>query len=195
MGAASKVFFHIILRLFQVICSAIVLGLTARFLALVSQAGVSADGRIIYAIVTASISILFADFFVFPSRIKYAYLACPMDAILFVMWIVVFGLLTSRTGSAMCNASWYWNYWGYYWGEWWRVPDLTVSDRGYGGCASWRAVLAFSFLAAIAFLVSAFLEAVAVYRLVFRKNAPVTTSDVSAPIPMSPAAPVGHQTA
>lgn len=92
MGAASKVI-HIILRVFEVICSVIVLGLVARFLHLVSQAGVSVDSRIVYAIVTASISTLFALVFIAP--FIYAYLAFPMDAILFVMWIVVFGLLTS----------------------------------------------------------------------------------------------------
>ncbi|KAK4674950.1 hypothetical protein QC764_502580 [Podospora pseudoanserina] len=183
MGAASKVI-HIILRVFEVICSVIVLGLVARFLHLVSQAGVSVDSRIVYAIITASISTLFALVFIAP--FIYAYLAFPMDAILFVMWIVVFGLLTSRTGSAMCNASWYWNYWGYYWGGWWRVPDLTVWDRGYGGCASWRAVLAFSFLAAMAYLVSTILGAVVVHHY-RRKNSPVTTRDISAPIPQSPA--------
>ncbi|KAK0705773.1 hypothetical protein B0T21DRAFT_298961 [Apiosordaria backusii] len=169
MGAASKVI-HIVLRVFEVICSVIVLGLLARFLHLIAQAGASADSRVVYGVVTASISTLFALVFIAP--FIYAFLAFPMDAILFVMWIVVFGLLTSRTGSSMCNASWYWNYWGYYWGGWWRVPEVTVWDRGYGGCASWRAVLAFSFLAAIAFLVSAILGAVVVHRY-RRKNSPV----------------------
>lgn len=51
----------------------------------------------------------------------------------------------------MCDADWYYNYWGWYWGGGY--------DRWtYGGaCSNWRAVLAFSFMASISFLLSSIL--------------------------------------
>lgn len=90
MGAASKVI-HVLLRVWELVCSVIVLGLLAHFLHLVSEAGATNDGRIIYALIVASISTLFS--LVFMPPFLYAYLAFPADFALFVMWLVAFSLL------------------------------------------------------------------------------------------------------
>jgi hypothetical protein len=65
--------------------------------------------------------------------------------------------LLQKTGSSTCSARWYYNYWGYYWGRFWRVgPIGTVSING-AGCAQWRTVLAFSFIAWFLHLLSGIL--------------------------------------
>jgi hypothetical protein len=51
---------------------------------------------------------------------------------------------------------WYNSYWGYYWGNPWYY-DPIGNNIGYAGCSQWRAVLAFSFMAAITYLISSIL--------------------------------------
>ena len=63
------------------------------------------------------------------------------------------------TGVHTCNAVWYWQYWGYYWGGFWSTPTVIVrgpADINYAGCGSWKAVLAWTFILSIAFLLSSF---------------------------------------
>ncbi|SCO92480.1 uncharacterized protein FRV6_16608 [Fusarium oxysporum] len=63
------------------------------------------------------------------------------------MWLVASGLLQTETKTHTCSANWYYNYWGYYWGRYWTVgPAGTVTING-AGCAQWRTVLAFTFIA------------------------------------------------
>lgn len=64
---------------------------------------------------------------------------------------------TQRTGIHTCSAPWFRDYWGFIWGGWWRRPFVTVNNVGYSGCGQWRTVLAFSFMAMFAYLVSTFL--------------------------------------
>ncbi len=92
MGAGSKVAL-VCLRIWQLICSVIVLGILASFLHRLSNAGVKRDGRVVYGIVTASISTIFSIVFIAP--FLYAFLAFPADFILFVMWLVLFCLLVT----------------------------------------------------------------------------------------------------
>ncbi|KAG7284913.1 hypothetical protein NEMBOFW57_009528 [Staphylotrichum longicolle] len=166
MGAGSKVAL-VGLRIWELICSVIVLGILGSFLHRLSDAGVSRDGRIVYGVVTASISTVFSIVFIAP--FLYAFIAFPGDFILWIMWLVAFCLLITRTGGNTCSATWYWDYWGYYWGGWWRRPTVIVTgpaDIGYAGCSQWRTVLAFSFMAMFSYFVSAILGAfvVASYR-------------------------------
>lgn len=95
MGAGSKAAL-VILRIWELICSVIVLAILARFLYLVGDAGASRDGRIIYGVVVASISTFFSLFFILP--FMYAFLAFPFDFALFVMWLVLFCLLMTVSG-------------------------------------------------------------------------------------------------
>ncbi len=90
MGAGSKVVL-VGLRIWQLICSVIVLGILGSFLHRLSNAGVSRDGRVVYGIITASISTVFSIVFIAP--FLYAFLAFPGDFILWVMWLIAFCLL------------------------------------------------------------------------------------------------------
>ncbi|KAK4245987.1 hypothetical protein C7999DRAFT_42523 [Corynascus novoguineensis] len=156
MGAASRVTL-VAVRVWQIICAVVVLAILARFVHSVADAGVASDGRIIYGIVVASLTILFSIIFVAP--FMYSFRAFPADLALFVMWLVLFSLLATRTGTHTCSSRWFTNYWGYYWGGWWwRRPFIGSPVRFVrSGCGSWRTVLAFSFMAIVAFLISGIL--------------------------------------
>lgn len=52
-----------------------------------------------------------------------------------------------KTGSHTCSSRWYYDYWGYYWGRFWRVGPIGTVNIDTAGCAQWRTVLAFSFIA------------------------------------------------
>ncbi|KAK4033215.1 hypothetical protein C8A01DRAFT_40344 [Parachaetomium inaequale] len=155
--AASRIV-QAILRVCQFICSVIVLGILARFLVVLSGAGATRDGRIIYGIIVASISLVFAIVFVAP--FLYSFLAFPFDFVMFVMWLVLFCLLITRTGIHTCSAPWFSNYWGFFWGGWWRNRFFI----GASGCSHWRAVLAFSFVAMFTYLITTGLGAYVVSR-------------------------------
>ncbi|KAL1838370.1 hypothetical protein VTJ49DRAFT_2711 [Mycothermus thermophilus] len=161
MGTGSKVGL-VLFRVWQIICAAIVLGILSRFLLLVNQAGAWRDGRIIYGIITGSISLVFSIVFIVP--FLYAFMGFLMDFILWIMWLVLFSLLASRTTGGRCSSHWYYDYWGYYWGRWWLTPVRITGpwDIAWAGCSSWRAALAFSFLAMIGYLVTAILGAAVV---------------------------------
>ncbi|KAF5026369.1 hypothetical protein F66182_1577 [Fusarium sp. NRRL 66182] len=142
-GNTHKVL-SVLLRLAEFACAVIVLGILSRFCYVISIAQVEADGRIVYAMVVAGIGIIYSFFF-FPP-FKSLFLSFPFDFVMFIMWLVAYCLLQTKTGSHTCSARWYYDYWGYYWGRFWRVgPVGTVAIDG-AGCAQWRTVLAFSFL-------------------------------------------------
>jgi len=153
-GTAHRII-SVLLRLGQFACGIIVLGLLSRFCYLVGLADVSVDGRIIYAMVTAGIAVIFSLFLCAPFNILF--LSFPFDFILFIMWLVVFCLLETKTGTDTCSSSWYYNYWGYYWGRFWRVGPIGRVRVGSTGCPQWRTVLAFSFIALFLHLLSGIL--------------------------------------
>ncbi|CZR68842.1 uncharacterized protein PAC_18742 [Phialocephala subalpina] len=158
MSVAARVF-HVLLRIGEFISSVIVLGLIGRVLYMVGQADASTDSRLIYTTVIASISTIFSIIFVLP--FLYAFLAFPMDFIMFVTWLVAFCLMEALTGIHTCDAFWYWNYWGFYWGGIWR-RNIVVhgpADINWVGCSSWKSVLAFSFIVSMTYLLSSCLGA------------------------------------
>jgi hypothetical protein len=143
-GVAHKTV-SVILRLLEISSAAIVLGILSRFAHLISIAGVHLNGRIIYAMVVAGIGIIYSIFLCPP--FDSLFLSFPFDFVLFVMWLVAASLLQTETKTHTCSANWYYNYWGYYWGRYWTVgPPGRVTING-AGCAQWRTVLAFSFIA------------------------------------------------
>ncbi|KAH6645609.1 hypothetical protein BKA67DRAFT_651344 [Truncatella angustata] len=163
MGSASKVL-SVLARISELVSSVIVLGLLGRFLYLLSEANVYADSRIIYTTVVASISAFVSIILFIP--FTYSFLAFPLDFILFVLWLVAFCLLEALTGTHACSARWYWNYWGYYWGGYWRDPIVVGSpaDINWAGCSSWQAVLAWTFISSMLFLLSSCLGAYVVLK-------------------------------
>ncbi|KAH6980207.1 hypothetical protein EDB82DRAFT_547583 [Fusarium venenatum] len=142
-GVAHKVI-SVILRLSELACAIIVLGILSRICYLVGIAGDNVDGRIIYTIVVACLGIMYSVLFCPP--FKSMFLGFPFDFVLFVMWLVAYCLLQTRTGTHTCTARWYYNYWGYYWGRYWTSGPAGTVAVNSAGCASWRAVLSFSFI-------------------------------------------------
>ncbi|KAK5651580.1 hypothetical protein OQA88_11853 [Cercophora sp. LCS_1] len=152
----------VILRVGELICSVIVLGLVAHFIRLVSDAGGSNDGRLIYTLIVASISTLFSVLFLPP--FLYSFLGFAADFILFIGWMVAFALLANRTITGTCDSYWYYDYWGYYWGGWWDNDFNYYGSRAAAGCSQWRVVLAFSFIASIIYLLSGILGARVIFK-------------------------------
>ncbi|KAK3901554.1 hypothetical protein C8A05DRAFT_34769 [Staphylotrichum tortipilum] len=178
MGTASRVA-QLCLRIWQLICSVIVLGILSSFLHRVSQAGATRDGRIVYGIITSSISTAFSIVFIAP--FLYSFLAWPADFVLFIMWLVLFCLEMTRTGVHTCSGGWFSNYWSFYWGRFWRRPVLVTTSSS--GCSQWRTVLAFSFLAMFAFFITTFLGAYVVYNYWTGKKTERRTGAGTAAIP------------
>jgi hypothetical protein len=90
MGAVSKVL-AVTLRLGELVCGVIVLGLLGRFLAIVGQANTYADSRIVYTVVIACIAIALSIIFLPP--FTYSFMAFPVDFIMFTLFLVAFCLL------------------------------------------------------------------------------------------------------
>lgn len=158
MGAAFKAF-SVFLRLGELACSVIVLGLVGRVLWHIGQANTYSDARLIFTTVVACISTVASLLLMVP--FTFTFFACPVDLVLFVLWLVAFILLELLTGINTCNGVWYYSYWGYYWGGFWRTPIIVTGpwDLGWSGCSSLRAVLAFSFIASMGYLLSCFMGA------------------------------------
>lgn len=92
MGAGSRVtsvFFHV----FEIICAAVVAGTVGWYLHAVDNAGAHVNSRLVYTQATAGISLFLSLILIVPLR--YSFLAFPLNFILFVMWMVAFGLLVN----------------------------------------------------------------------------------------------------
>ena len=81
----------VILRLGEFVSSVILLGIVGRFLAITGDAHTSADSRLIYAIVVASMGLVFSMVLIPP--FTYSFMAFPLDFIMFVLALVSFILL------------------------------------------------------------------------------------------------------
>jgi len=82
----------VFLRLAELACGAIVLGLLGRAFYLIGQADVTdPNGRLIFAAVIAALTILHALFFMPP--LAYSFWFFPIDFFFFAAWLVVFCLL------------------------------------------------------------------------------------------------------
>ncbi len=79
------------LRIFQLICSVIVLGILAYLVHRVNEAGAHKEHWLVYGIVLAPISTAFS--LVFMPPFMYSFLAFPADFAFWVMWLVLFCLL------------------------------------------------------------------------------------------------------
>jgi hypothetical protein len=148
MGSAHKVI-SASLRVFEFGFCVIILGILARFFYLIGKLDVHADSRLVYAISMASISVLLSVV-LFPPM-KYSFCCFPLDVALFVCWIVVFALLEDLTGTQTCTSGWFEDYWAVHWSG----GNTTIVSRS--ACSRWKVVLAFSFMVAFAWLLSAFL--------------------------------------
>ncbi len=92
MGSASKVT-SVILRIGELICAAIVTGILGHYLSVLYDANVNKNSRIVYTISIGAISLFFSMIFMPP--LKYSFWGFPIDFILFICWMVAFGLLVN----------------------------------------------------------------------------------------------------
>lgn len=131
--------FSIILRLAELAFAAIVAGLNGDYLHAVRGADSWQLGRFIYTEVVAGLSILLALIWLVP--FSGSFIHWPADLIISVAWFVAFGLLVDWLGGN-CGYVFDWD---------------GMSFNGTASCAQWKATIAFAFLSAICWLVSAIL--------------------------------------
>jgi hypothetical protein len=89
-GLAHRII-SVLLRFGELVSGIVVLGILGRFCNLIHAADMSVDGRIVYSMVTAAISIIFSLAVCPP--INGLFLGFPFDFVLFIMWLVAFCLL------------------------------------------------------------------------------------------------------
>ncbi|KAH0352769.1 hypothetical protein KCU83_g3404, partial [Aureobasidium melanogenum] len=153
MGVGSKIA-SIVLRASALVSAAIVVGILGRFLSIINDANASANGKVVYAMVIASLALAISIVLIAP--FWFTFRAFPLDFIMFLCWMIAFGLLANLTETNACSTAWYYNYWGYYWGRFYRTP-VAAGVITNAGCADWRCVLAFSFISSMLSLASSLL--------------------------------------
>jgi hypothetical protein len=79
------------LRVLEFVCTAIILGILAKFFSLLNIFNGPKDSRLEYAISMAAISVV-ASIILLPP-LKYSFYLFPLDLALFICWIVCFSLL------------------------------------------------------------------------------------------------------
>jgi len=126
------------LRIGELAFAAVVAGLTGSYLQTVSNQDNDTKKRFIYTEVVAGLSILLSLLWLFP--FSGSFIHWPVDLIIFALWMVSFGLLVQFIGPLDCGNIFYWG-------------DITQQ----GVCQRWKADVAFAFLSAIFWLVSALL--------------------------------------
>lgn len=146
----------LILRVAELVFAAIVAGLTGEYLHKTSGVSAWDNGRFIYSVVVAGLSILLALIWLIPFTSSFFHY--PADFFISIMWWVVFGLLVNFVGDA-CGYIFNWD---------------NIAIRRDDQCGKWKAIIAFSFLSALCWLVSALLSVYVVHRE--RRNAAVATS-------------------
>ncbi|KAK1771126.1 putative integral membrane protein [Phialemonium atrogriseum] len=145
--------FSMILRLAELAFAAIVAGLTGYYLHSVKGASSWSQGRFIYTEVVAGLSILLSIIWLFP--FSGSFIHWPVDLIISICWWASFGLLVNYLNGGCGNV--------FNWGN--------IGFKGANTCPVWKADIAFVFLSALLWLVSALLG---IY-WVHRKTTPVAT--------------------
>ncbi|TPX16932.1 uncharacterized protein E0L32_003494 [Thyridium curvatum] len=133
-------------RLAELAFAAIVAGLTGDYLHRVRGTSSWSQGRFIYTEVVAGLSILFSIVWLFPFAGSFVHY--PADFLISVMWWVAFGLLVNWLDGG-CGYIFNWT---------------GITLRGGDSCGKWKADVAFCFLSALCWLVSALLGVYWVHR-------------------------------
>lgn len=129
--------FSVILRLAELAFGAIVAGINGKYLHDVHNTSSWDQGRFIYTEVIAALAIFLAIIWLFPFAGSFTH--WPVDIIISLCWFAAFGLLVNFLNGT-CGYIFDWG---------------NVSFRNGDQCGKWKAVIAFSFLSAICWLVSA----------------------------------------
>jgi preprotein translocase subunit SecG len=126
----------LVLRAAELAFAAIVAGINGEFLHK-SNADSWALGRNIYTEVVAALAIFFALIWLVPFSATFTH--WPLDILISILWWVAFGLLVDDLEKTTCGGVFAWG---------------NVSFRG-DPCGKAKAVVAFTFLSAVLWLVSA----------------------------------------
>ncbi|CAJ2502385.1 Uu.00g097790.m01.CDS01 [Anthostomella pinea] len=127
----------IILRIAELAFATIVAGLNGDYLRAARHTSSWQQGRFIYTEVIAGISIVLSIIFLIPlSR----FIHWPLDLFISLAWFVAFGLLANYLDDGPCG---------------WLFNSSIVSFYRGDQCSKWKAVIAFAFLSAICWLISA----------------------------------------
>jgi hypothetical protein len=89
MGTASKVV-SVLFRIGELVSASIVLGILSYFIRAVHQGNGDVGGKLIYTEVWGGLSIAFSILLALP--FMYSFYAFPLDLIMFIGWMVAFGL-------------------------------------------------------------------------------------------------------
>jgi len=146
--------FSVLLRLAELAFVAIVAGLTGAYLQWVSDASTWDQGRFIYTEVVAGLAMILAIIWLFP--FSGSFIHYPVDFLICILWFIAFGLIVNWLDGG-CGYIFNWD---------------GASFTGTNSCGEWKANIAFCFLSAIVWLVSAILG---VY-WVHRHDAPAASS-------------------
>ncbi|KAM5352396.1 hypothetical protein ACJ41O_005119 [Fusarium nematophilum] len=126
-----------VLRAAELVFAVIVAGVNGQYLHRAEGASSWSLGRFIYAEVVAALGILFSLLLLIP--FSSTFIHWPLDIFISINWWIVFGLLVDLIGSG-CGRIFDWG---------------NVSPIHGDQCGKHKAVIAFTFLSAILWLVSA----------------------------------------
>jgi len=140
------------LRFGEFVTATVVMGIMAYFVHQYDKYGIGPEGREIYTLVIACLSMIFALIWLIPSTSSM--LHYPMDLLLSAAWFAAFGVLENWIDRLNCGWS------AFHWGG--------LGRDNY--CGKWKAAEAFSFISAC-FWFASFLLGIYVYHRV----APVAT--------------------
>jgi hypothetical protein len=135
-----------LLRIGELAFAAVVAGIVGEYLHAYDKANAWPQSRFIYTEVVAGISMLLALFWLIP--FTDSVINWPGDLIMFILWIVAFGLLVNWIEPLNCGSIWAWG-------------GITQA----GTCPKWNAAIAFSFLSAIFWIASAIVAFWFIHRL------------------------------
>lgn len=146
-------FASVFLRFIQFVSAIVVVVILARFFYYLGDEHVHANGRLVYAMVVAGMSLLYSFFLCPPFTVLFH--AFPFDFVLGLMWLIAFCLLITvsfysfithivrlsstntrlrlpqKSGTNACSSWWFRNYWGYYWGYQEEPEEEYVPGWGY----------------------------------------------------------------
>ncbi|KAI9800159.1 MAG: hypothetical protein M1833_003486 [Piccolia ochrophora] len=157
MGRASQII-SVVLRVFEVIFASVVAGIVGRYISYLRVEDLGPSSRISFAVAIAGLSIAFA--LILAPPLKYSFWAFPLDFVIFILWVVAFGLLVDVSGGHHCTSSWYYSNWGYYYGGYNYGFSPGYSDTSIlnsDACTKFRTTLAFCFMGAFCWLLSSIL--------------------------------------
>jgi len=129
----------ILLRVAELVFAGIVAGVNGAYLHAVEGSSSMEQARFIYTEVVAGLAILLSLLWLLPFSGSFVH--WPVDLFISVCWFVAFGLIVQALQGS-CGYVFDWE---------------GINLRGVNKCSNWKAIIAFTFLSAICWLVSAIL--------------------------------------